>query len=79
LLGTPQHVARTASTSVIVDGNRNCRIHAGHVVTVHIGAEVITIDLDGEDTRTVRPPPPSRSAASKLIDPARPPMSPRHR
>jgi hypothetical protein len=29
------------------------RIHAGHVVTVHVAAETVTIDL-GEDTRTVR-------------------------
>jgi hypothetical protein len=31
------------------------RIHAGQVVTVHVAAEVITIDLDDHDTRTVRP------------------------
>jgi hypothetical protein len=30
------------------------RIHAGQVVTVHVSGEVITIDLAGEDTRTVR-------------------------
>jgi hypothetical protein len=30
------------------------RIHAGQVVTVHVAAETITIDLGGEDTRTVR-------------------------
>ena len=29
------------------------RIHAGQVVTVHVAAETITIDLD-QDTRTVR-------------------------
>ena len=29
------------------------RIHAGQVVTVHVAAETITIDL-GEDTRTIR-------------------------
>jgi hypothetical protein len=29
------------------------RIHAGQVVTVHVSAETITIDLS-EDTRTVR-------------------------
>jgi hypothetical protein len=28
------------------------RIHARHVVTVHVAADTITIDL-GEDTRTV--------------------------
>jgi hypothetical protein len=30
------------------------RIHAGQVVTVHVAAGTITIDLAGEDTRTVR-------------------------
>jgi hypothetical protein len=30
------------------------RIHAGHVVTVHAAADVITIDLDDHDTRTIR-------------------------
>jgi hypothetical protein len=30
------------------------RIHAGQVVTVHVAAEVITIDLDDHDTRTIR-------------------------
>ena len=30
------------------------RIHAGHVVTVHVAADTITIDLDDQDTRTVR-------------------------
>jgi hypothetical protein len=30
------------------------RIHAGQVVTVHVTADTITIDLGGEDTRTVR-------------------------
>jgi hypothetical protein len=30
------------------------RIQAGHVVTVHVAAETITIDLAGEDTRTLR-------------------------
>jgi len=30
------------------------RIHAARIVTVHVTAEVITIDLGGADTRTVR-------------------------
>jgi hypothetical protein len=29
------------------------RIHAGQVVTVHVAADTITIDLGSEDTRTV--------------------------
>jgi hypothetical protein len=30
------------------------RIHAGQVVTVHVAADMITIDLDDQDSRTVR-------------------------
>ena len=30
------------------------RIHAGQVVTVHVAEHTITIDLGGDDTRTVR-------------------------
>ena len=30
------------------------RIHAGRVVTVHVAEHTITIDLGGDDTRTVR-------------------------
>ena len=30
------------------------RIHAGQVVTVHVADQTITIDLDGQDSRTVR-------------------------
>ena len=30
------------------------RIHAHRIVTVHVSAQVITIDLGGDDTRTVR-------------------------
>jgi hypothetical protein len=30
------------------------RIHAGQVVTVHVAADTITIDLDDQDSRTVR-------------------------
>jgi hypothetical protein len=30
------------------------RIHTGQVVTAHVAAETITIDLGGDDTRTVR-------------------------
>jgi hypothetical protein len=30
------------------------RIHARQVVTVHVAAETITIDLDDQDSRTVR-------------------------
>ena len=29
------------------------RIHAGNIVTVHVAAETVTIDL-GEDNRTIR-------------------------
>jgi hypothetical protein len=30
------------------------RIHAGQVVTVHVAGQTITIDLDDQDSRTVR-------------------------
>jgi hypothetical protein len=30
------------------------RIHAGQVVTVHVAAETITIELDDQGSRTVR-------------------------
>jgi hypothetical protein len=30
------------------------RIHARRIVTVHVAADTITIDLAGDDTRTVR-------------------------
>jgi len=30
------------------------RIHAGRVVTVHVAEHTITIDLGGDDTRTIR-------------------------
>jgi hypothetical protein len=30
------------------------RIHARQVVTVHVAAETITVDLDDQDSRTVR-------------------------
>jgi transposase InsO family protein len=54
----PVTVQRRASNTgvIMVTGQKIAlgRIHAGQVVTVHVSAEVITIDLAGEDTRTVR-------------------------
>jgi len=47
---------RASNTGVIMIAGQKIalgRIHAGHVVTVHVAAETITIDLS-EDTRTVR-------------------------
>ena len=47
---------RASNTGVIMVAGQKIalgRIHAGHVVTVHVAAETVTIDL-GEDTRTVR-------------------------
>jgi len=41
------------------------RIHAGKVVTVHVAAEVITIDLGGEDTAPCGGPRARLSAASR--------------
>jgi hypothetical protein len=51
---TAQRVA--SNTGVIMVAGQKIalgRIHARQIVTVHVAAEVITIDL-GEDTRTVR-------------------------
>jgi transposase InsO family protein len=54
----PVTVQRRASNTgiIMVAGQKIAlgRIHTGQVVTVHVAAEVITIDLAGEDTRTVR-------------------------
>ena len=52
---TAQRVA--SNTGVIMIAGQKIalgRIHAGQVVTVHIADETITIDLGGDDTRTVR-------------------------
>jgi transposase InsO family protein len=48
---------RASSTGVIMVAGQKIalgRIHAGQVVTVHVAAEVITIDLHDQDVRTVR-------------------------
>jgi hypothetical protein len=53
----PVTVQRVASSTgvIMVAGQKIAlgRIHARQIVTVHVAAEVITIDL-GEDTRTIR-------------------------
>jgi hypothetical protein len=48
---------RASNTGVIMVAGQKialCRSWAGQVVTVHVAAQTITIDLGGEDTRTVR-------------------------
>jgi len=48
---------RASNTGVIMVAGQKIalgRIHARQIVTVHVAAEVITIDLDDQDTRTVR-------------------------
>jgi transposase InsO family protein len=48
---------RASNTGVIMVAGQKIalgRIHAGQVVTVHVAAETITIDLDDQDSRTVR-------------------------
>jgi transposase InsO family protein len=52
---TAQRVASNTGM-IMVAGQKIAlgRIHARRVVTVHVTAEVITIDLGGDDTRTVR-------------------------
>ena len=52
---TAQRVA--SNTGVIMVAGQKIalgRIHARQIVTVHVAAEIITIDLGGDDTRTVR-------------------------
>ncbi len=52
---TAQRVA--SNTGVIMIAGQKIalgRIHARRIVTVHVSTEVITIDLDGDDTRAVR-------------------------
>jgi len=54
----PVTVQRRASDTgiIMVAGQKIAlgRIHAGHVVTAHVAAETVTVDLGGEDTRTIR-------------------------
>ena len=48
---------RASNTGVIMVAGQKIalgRIHAGQVVTVHVATDTITIDLDDQDTRTVR-------------------------
>ncbi len=48
---------RASNTGVIMVAGQKIalgRIHAGQVVTVHVAADTITIDLDDQDSRTVR-------------------------
>jgi hypothetical protein len=52
---TAQRVA--SNTGVIMIAGQKIalgRIHARRIVTVHVAASTITIDLDGDDTRVVR-------------------------
>ena len=54
----PVTVQRVASSTgvIMVAGQKIAlgRIHARQIITVHVAAEVMTIDLGGDDTRTVR-------------------------
>jgi transposase InsO family protein len=48
---------RASNTGIIMIAGQKIalgRIHAGRVVTVHVAEHTITIDLGGDDTRTVR-------------------------
>jgi transposase InsO family protein len=48
---------RASNTGVIMIAGQKIalgRIHAGRVVTVHVAEHTITIDLSGDDTRTIR-------------------------
>jgi transposase InsO family protein len=54
----PVTVQRRASNTgvIMVVGQKVAlgRIHAGQIVTVHVAEDTMTIDLGGEDTRTIR-------------------------
>jgi hypothetical protein len=54
----PVTVQRRASNTgvIMVAGQKIAlgRIHAGRIVTVHVAEHTVTIDLDGDDTRTIR-------------------------
>jgi hypothetical protein len=58
LVGYPApYLRRASNTGVIMVAGQKItfgRIHTGQVVTVHVAAETITIDLGGDDTLTVR-------------------------
>ena len=48
---------RASNTGVIMVAGQKIalgRIHAGQVVTVHVAESTITVDLDDQDSRTVR-------------------------
>jgi hypothetical protein len=48
---------RASNTGVIMIAGQKIalgRTHAGHTVTVHVAEHTITIDLGGDDTRTIR-------------------------
>ena len=48
---------RASNTGVIMIAGQKIalgRIHAGHAVTVHVAEHTITIELGGDDIRTVR-------------------------
>jgi hypothetical protein len=67
---------RATNTGVVMVADQKIavgRIHAGQVVTVHVAAEVVTIDL-GEGTRISDPQPTlggSDSATDSLCSPDR--------
>ena len=54
----PVTVQRRASNTgvIMVVGQKIAlgRIHAGRIVTVHVAEDTMTIDLGGDDTRTIR-------------------------
>ena len=72
---------RASNTGVIVVAGQKIalgRIHARQVVTVHVAADTITIDLGGDDVRTIRRTT-TQAAASRPSSSATlgPPMFPR--
>jgi hypothetical protein len=68
---------RATNTGVVMVADQKIafgRIHAGQVVTVHVAAEMVTIDL-GEDTRTVRRTSTQPVRSIKAHRPRKPPMA----
>jgi hypothetical protein len=76
----PVTVQRAASSTgvIMVAGQKIAlgRIHARQIATVHVAADIMTVDL-GEDTRTVRRTTTQPARSIKPSSTARPPMFPR--
>jgi hypothetical protein len=71
---------RASNTGVIMVAGQKIafgRIHTGRVITVHVATGTMTIDLGGDDTRTIRRTTTQAVPCIKAHRPARSPMFPR--